>query len=95
MMTRDQQNSEVIRQPVRSEPIRPIDVQRPPLDWGDEEPDSSWEDLYNRGLVSPPYQGRRNGQTVAAIVRSWDPLGSDITDEYLMCLLGRCDCCPQ
>lgn len=89
-MERDEKASEILRQPARGQPIK---VPRPPLDWGDEEPDPVWEDLYHKGLVSPPYQGRRNGQTIAEIVRNWEPIGHSITDEYLICALGRCDCC--
>ena len=56
-MTLDQQDPELIRQPALGEPIK---LPRPPLDWGDEEPDTFWEDLYNRGLIDPPIGRQRN-----------------------------------
>ena len=89
-MISEEQSPESIRQPARGEPIV---ESRLPLDWGDEEPDEVWETLYDNGLVDPPYRGRRHGQTIAEIVMTWKPLGRNITDEYLVCALGRCDCC--
>lgn len=78
-------------QPVRAEPVwKP--VERPPLDWGDEEPDPMWERLYHRGLVDPPYRGREDRRKVAEIVGDWKPIGKPMTNDELMCLLGRCRC---
>ncbi len=88
-MDRDEAASEVIRQPARGEPIK---LPRPPLDWGDEEPDPVWEEMYNRGLVDPPYRGARDRAELAEIIRSWKPLGKPMTNEELMCALGRCRC---
>lgn len=42
-MERDEAAPETLRQPARGEPIK---LPRPPLDWGDEEPDKEWEELY-------------------------------------------------
>lgn len=89
-MAPDEKASDIPGQPAKDEPLS---VVRPPIDWGDGEPDPVWEDLYRKGLVNLPYQGRRSGQTIAEIVRTWQPIGHDITDEYLICALGRCDCC--
>ena len=77
---------EVIRQPARGEPIK---LARPPIDWGNEEPDEVWEELYNRGLVKPPYKGRTS---IAELVAEWEPIGLELTDEERMCMLGRCRC---
>ena len=88
-MERDEAAPETIRQPARGEPIK---LPRPPLDWGDEEPDKEWEELYYRGLVQPPYRGRETGRELAKMVRSWKPIGKPISNEDLMCLLGRCQC---
>ena len=89
-MSADDRSADIVRQPVRG---GPIEVSRPPLDWGDEEPDEVWEALYLTGAVNPPYLGRSNGSTLAQIVQSWTPIGDEVTDDYLMCALGRCDCC--
>lgn len=89
-MSTEESETEMIRQPAMGQPIK---APRPPLDWGDEEPDPVWEELYRSGQVSTPYQGHRHGRTIAQIVRSWKPIGQELTDSYLMCALGRCDCC--
>lgn len=89
-MSSEEATGSTIRQPARGEPSV---ASRAPLDWGDEEPDRAWEELYNESLVSPPYRGRGNGQTIAELVKNWTPIGNDLTDEYLICALGRCDCC--
>lgn len=89
-MSRDQQNSEVVRQPARGQPIK---VPRPPLDWGDEEPDRAWEALYYEGLVNPPYRSakeRKDFRKTFFIENK--PIGKPMTNDELMCALGRCQC---
>lgn len=88
-MDHEEEVKQALAQPARSEPI---EAPRPPLDWGDEEPDTFWEDLYNRGLVNPPYRGAQARAELAEIIRSWKPLGKPMTNEELMCALGRCRC---
>ena len=81
-----------IRQPVRDAPVSQ-NGERPPLDWGDEERDEYWEDLYNKGLINPPY---RSAQEQHAFWRSFlaefEPVGKPMSDDELMCALGRCAC---
>ncbi len=88
-MDREEEVKDVVRQPARGQPIQ---VPRPPLDWGDEEPDEVWERLYYKGLVSPPYRSAQDRRVVSEMVRNWKPIGKPMTDEELMCALGRCHC---
>ena len=60
---------------------------RDDIDWGDEQPDEVWLDLYEQGLVRPPY--RRTEQELAANISKWEPLGSNITDDDILRWLGR------
>ena len=89
-MTLDQQDPELIRQPALGEPIK---LPRPPLDWGDEEPDTFWEDLYNRGLIDPPYRSpTEQSEFWKSFFGDYKPVGEPMTDDELMCALGRCHC---
>ena len=89
-MDRDENSSDIIRQPARGQPIK---VPRPPLDWGDEEPDPVWEQLYYEGRVDPPY---RSGRDFSVFMKRFDKEyeadGPPMTDEELMCVLSRCHC---
>lgn len=80
-------------QPVRSEPVwKP--AQRPPLDWGDEEPDLIWERLYHRGLVDPPY---RSAKDTEDNIRDFPPLDVDWPTDQMLRDMGRLPCqdCPH
>ena len=89
-MAAEEKASDIARQPVRGEPVS---GRRPPLDWGDEEPNPVWEKLYYKGSVDPPYRsGRDRRELVASIIADWKPLGKPMTNEELMCALGRCRC---
>lgn len=59
------------------------------VDWGDEEPDEVWLDLYERGLVRPPYRSWRDRRALAEAAAEWEPLGVDITNEDIVRWLGR------
>ena len=83
---------EPTRQPVRDAPVSQ-NGERPPLDWGDEEPDPVWERLYYKGLVIPPFPSPEHDREIVEQVMRWGPLGKPMTDEDLMCALGRCSCC--
>ena len=93
-MANSEQSRDTWVQPARSEPIWEK-LKRPPLDWGDEEPDPVWERLYYRGEVNPPYPGREDRKRLIEEMRSWKPLGKPMTNDELMCALGRCQhaCC--
>ncbi len=89
-MDREEEVKEVVRQPAGSEPI---EVPRPLLDWGDEEPDSYWEDLYHRGLVNPPYRfPKEQREFWKSFFEDYKPVGKPMTNDELMCALGRCHC---
>ena len=60
-----------------------------PVDWGGDEPDEVWLDLYKRGLVRPPYRSLRDRRALAEVVAEWEPLGTDLTDEDILRALGR------
>ena len=60
-----------------------------PVDWGGDEPDEVWLDLYERGLVRPPYRSLRDRHTLAEIAAEWEPLGADLTTEDILRALGR------
>ena len=89
-MDRQEEVKGVVRQPARGQPI---EVPRPPLDWGDEEPDEVWERLYYKGLVNPPY---RSGKDFRDSIKDWKPIGVKMSDADLMRALGRwpCEDCP-
>ncbi len=90
-MSEQEHQRDGLVQPVRAEPVwQP--VERPPLDWGDEEPDRVWERLYYKGLVDPPYRSREDRQSLMQTIRGWQPIGKPMTNEELMCALGRCRC---
>ena len=92
-MTREQQDPEVLRQPARGELLKLPPRPRPPLDWGDEQPDPVWEDLYYKGVVDPPYRsGKEQQQFWKRFFEEYKPVGKPMTDEELMCALGRCRC---
>ena len=92
-MTREQQDPEVLRQPARGELIKLPPPPRLPLDWGDEEPDPVWEDLYYKGVVDPPYRSGKDRAELMELLRAnYKPVGKPMTDEELMCALGRCRC---
>ncbi len=89
-MGRDEKDSDTPLQPARGEPIK---VQRPPLDWGDEAPDTFWEDLYHRGLVNPPYRSPKEQKEFwKSFFEDYKPVGKPMTNDELMCALGRCHC---
>ena len=93
-MANSEQSRDTWVQPARSEPIWGK-LKRPPLDWGDEEPDPVWERLYYRGEVDPPY---RSGEDLLVAVEKSPKAVSAISDHRLMWSLGRCHCfdehCP-
>lgn len=60
-----------------------------PVDWDDDEPDPVWLDLYERGLVRPPYRSLRDRRDLAEMVAEWEPLGADLTTEDILRALGR------
>ena len=60
-----------------------------PVDWGGDEPDEVWLDLYERGLVRPPYRNWRDRHALAEIAAEWEPLGADLTTEDILRALGR------
>jgi len=92
-MTSKRHQPEIVRQPARGEPIYSSDAERPPLDWGGEDPDPVWEKLYYRGSVDPPYRsGRDRKKLMASMIANWEPIGKPFTNEELMCALGRCRC---
>ena len=89
-MTSEQQDPEVMQQLAGREPNK---LSRPPLDWGDEEPDTLWEDLYYRGLVDPPYRsGNDFVDFMKVFLKGRKPVGKPMSDDELMCALGRCQC---
>ena len=89
-MDREEEVKKGLRQPARSEPI---EIPRPPLDWGDEEPDTYWEDLYYRGLVNPPYRSPKEQRTFwKSFFEDYKPIGKPMTNDELVCALGRCHC---
>jgi hypothetical protein len=89
-MTSEQQNPEVIQHPASR---KPINFPRPPIDWGGEEPDEFWEDLYYRGLVDPPYRsGKDFVDFMKVFLKDRKPVGKPMSDDELMCALGRCHC---
>lgn len=89
-MARDDQVSDIPRQPAKSKPIA---VPRPPLDWGDDEPDTLWEELYYRGLVNPPYRAPKDQAAFwQSFFEDYRPVGKPMTNDELMCALGRCHC---
>ena len=57
-----------------------------PVDWGDDEPDEVWLDLYKRGLVRPPYRDWRNRPDLSELPPRIRFTG---TDEDLLRALGR------
>lgn len=60
-----------------------------PVDWGGDEPDEVWLDLYERGLVRPPYRSLRDRRALAEIAAEWEPLGVNITNDDIVRWLGR------
>ena len=57
-----------------------------PVDWGGDEPDEVWLDLYARGLVRPPYRDWRNRPDLSELPPRVKFNG---TDEDLLRALGR------
>ena len=88
-MSSEETMANVVKQPARGQPI---EVPRPPLDWGDEEPDLEWEELYYKGVVNPPYRSRKDRQNFLDAMRELKPIGKAVSNDDLMCLLGRCQC---
>ena len=58
-------------------------------DWDDDEPDPVWLDLYERGLVRPPYRSLRDRRALTEVAAEWEPLGADLTTEDILRALGR------
>ena len=58
-------------------------------DWDDDEPDPVWLDLYERGLVRPPYRSLRDRRDLAEMVAEWEPLGANITNDDIVRWLDR------
>ena len=59
-----------------------------PVDWGSAEPDPVWLDLYEQGLVRPPYQGA-NSDEIARILAERKPIRFKGTTEDVLRALGR------
>ena len=59
-----------------------------PIDWGDQQPDEVWLDLYEQGLVHPPYR-RPNSHELAKPISEWEPLNFKGTTEDILRALGR------
>ena len=57
-----------------------------PVDWGGDEPDEVWLDLYERGLVRPPYRNWRDRPDLSELPPRVKFNG---TDEDLLRALGR------
>ena len=58
------------------------------IDWGDEQPDSVWLDLYDQGLVDPPYRGP-NAEAVADVLDQRKPVRFKDNTEDILRALGR------
>ncbi len=58
------------------------------IDWGDEQPDEVWLDLYEQGLVRPPYR-RPNSHELDKPISEWEPLNFKGTTEDILRALGR------
>lgn len=58
------------------------------IDWGDEQPDPVWLDLYDQGLVDPPYRGP-NAETVADVLDQRKPIRFKGNTEDILRALGR------
>ena len=59
-----------------------------PIDWGDQQPDPVWLDLYEQGLVRPPYRGP-NSHEIAKIIAERKPINFKGTTEDILRALGR------
>ena len=59
-----------------------------PIDWGDEQPDPVWLDLYEQGLVHPPYRGS-NADAVADVLDQRKPVRFKGNTEDILRALGR------
>ena len=89
-MNREEEVKEVLGHPARS---AGMEASRPPLDWGDEEPDTYWENLYHRGLVDPPYRSPKEQREFwMSFLKDDKPVGKPMTNDELICALGRCHC---
>jgi hypothetical protein len=90
VMESDEDGSDRLGQPATVESATPA---RPPLDWGDEEPDTVWQALYDKGLVDPPYRsGKDFVEFMRVFLKDRKPVGKPMSDDELMCALGRCHC---
>ena len=58
------------------------------IDWGDEQPDPVWLDLYAQGLVHPPYRGP-NADAVADVLDQRKPVRFKGNTEDILRALGR------
>lgn len=58
------------------------------VDWGDAEPDPVWLDLYEQGLVRPPYRGA-NSDEIAHRLAERKPIRFKGTTEDVLRALGR------
>ena len=59
-----------------------------PVDWAGAEPDPVWLDLYEQGLVRPPYRGA-NSDEIADILAEREPIRFKGTTEDVLRALGR------